>query len=460
MTKRFGLIHFGTDEVYGLIFVNGALKRQGHTIRWFDGESPDVLRRIAEWKPDFVCFSPLMPFFEKSLELSRDIKKSLPDVRSVFGGRHISGIPDCINTRGVDIVVIGPVHGTIEQIIEAHKKEVIRGQLVPVENMVPERQKYYDDIPRVGRRHRKILMSYFGCAYNCSYCSISNLRDSCSQEDYQKYYMTRRPVQALIDEAKIFLRYPTKEVSIEDADMLFGNNIGAWLKEFAAAWKKKIGISISGNVAPLTVTHVPDKTLEILSSLVSSVRMGVQTARKESLRLFNRLGQDEKVVKSAYERLTFFDIPVKMEFIMGLPVKNPVDDAIESIKMAQRIAPGTFISAFPLMVYPKTELALWCKRHNIKLNQNAAGEWYTGVGSIKFDPVTAKRIRNLVKMASMFAKYNIDERWMRALIDMDLTEESSKALSQSQYFESLVFRQVGNAEDDFKKIIRDIHFRY
>ena len=71
-----------------------------------------------------------------------------------------------------------------------------------------------------------------------------------------------------------------------------------------------------------------------------------------------------------------------------------------------------------------------------------------------------KRIRNMTKMATMFIKYDMSERWMRALIDMDLNDPSSKQLSECQYLESLKFRLGDKIEDEFDGILKGMHFKY
>jgi len=66
----------------------------------------------------------------------------------------------------------------------------------------------------------------------------------------------------------------------------------------------------------------------------------------------------------------------------------------------------------------------------------------------------------MTKLATMFIKYNMSERWMRALMDMNLTEESSKQLSECQYLESLTFRLGDDIEEHFDDILEGMNFKY
>ena len=101
--------------------------------------------------------------------------------------------------------------------------------------------------------------------------------------------------------------------------------------------------------------------------------------------------------------------------------------------MCQRIsreAPPdtTWTSCFPLMLYPGTSLWEKAIKAGVPLSEACEFEWHSGEGSVKFEPLTMKRIKNMTKMATMFIKYDMSERWMRALIDIDLNDSSSSCL--------------------------------
>jgi len=178
------------------------------------------------------------------------------------------------------------------------------------------------------------------------------------------------------------------------------------------------------------------------------------------LKLFNRQFQNDEQVATAAERLRSHGIPVKLELIVGAPVEDPVGDAIDTIKLAQKVGAGTFVSAFPLMVYPGTALHKWCLKNNVPMRDDCTYECYGGVGSIRFDPDTQKKITNISKLAAFFVKYNVDERWMRAIIEMDLNDTASKMVSESTYYESLRFQLGDQADREFDKILASTKFRY
>lgn len=457
--RKFALIHIGTDEVYGLEYVAAEIKQHGHKFRWFDGDLEDTVKDVIAWQPEYMCFSVLTTFFQPALEFSRKVKSQSPDIKSIFGGYHVTAVQEVCELDGVDAIVVGPVYGTIEEIVEDNGKKVFKGHPIPVHNMIPARRRYFEEVKSIGNRHRKTIMSHFGCPYKCSYCSTSLLKEEYSGEDYRKYWLTRRPIDNIIKEATVFLDFPTKEVALEDDDMLYGTEIDEWLPEFANVWKQEIGLPIFGNVTPMTVVKVADKTLDTLAELVDVVQMGVQAERYETLKLFNRQFQNEKQVANAVERLRVYGIPVKLELIVGAPVEDPVGDAIDTIKLAQRVGAGTFVAAFPLMLYPGTALYKWCVDNNIPMRDDCTYDWYSGIGSILFDDDTQRKITNITKLASFFVKYNVDERWMKSLIEMDLNDMASQKIGETIYYESLRFRLGRQTEEEFDEILANTKFR-
>lgn len=456
---KFALIHYGTHEIYGLCFVASAICRCGHEFRWFDGESEGVVDEIALWEPDFVCLSPLSVFFDSIIKLTAKIKHRLPGIRSVFGGLHVLAVPEIIKLDEVDIAVAGPVYGTIDNIINCKTSRIIKGNPISPENIMPAKREYYQQIPRIGKMHAKMIMSKFGCVYNCSYCSTSNIKDEFGSKDYKKHWLTRRTLENVIDEAKLFLEYPTAVVELSDDDMLHGSDIDTWLPEFASAWKSEIKLALFGNVTPFSVLKVSDKTLNELAGLVSNICIGMQAVEKATLKLFNRQMQTKEIFEKAIDRLNKFGISAKVDAIIGNPVEDPIRDAIETIKFAQSFHSNSIIATvYPLMLYPGTRLTKWCTENDIPLNDECQFNWYSGVGSIKFDPETSKKIRCLVKLGHFFITHKIPERWIRALIETDISEVAAQAIANCNYHDSLAYH--GKNKEEIEKIMQNVNLYY
>jgi len=447
--------------MYGMGYVADQILKQGHEFKWFDGDKDDALQQVAEWEPDVACFSPLASDVQPAIDMAGQIKAAAPDIKTAFGGGHASALPEIVEKPEVDYVIVGPCYGTIDKIINSTRSEVIKGELTTPDNMNPTRREYFDSVPKMGRWHKKMIMTHFGCVYACSYCATHNLRKEYGAKNYAKHWLTRRPIANVIEEAKIFLEYKTTEVSLCDDDMLNGNEIDDWLPEFSKAWKSEIDLPIHGYVTPITVTKVNDKTLEVLADLVCAVEMGIQSSRPETLRLFNRQFQTEEQVKEAVERLDSHGISVKVDLIMGNPVEDPVGDAIESILYAQRILrENTIASVYPLMLFPGTALARMCAEKGIEMNEACEFEFFRGVGSIKFDQDTTKKIRNLTKLGHFFIKNRVDERWIRAMIEMEIDETAARKIAECNYGDSILFYEGESVAENLDEILATANLRY
>ena len=457
---RIALIHFGMDDSYGMYFVAGELKRLDVNFEWFDGDSDEVIAKIVDYNPKFMFFGPMTVYFCRALCVSKGVKNLNKKIVAVFGGHHVSADSTSIDLKEVDIIVDGPIYNTIEKIFISKGNEIIRGVPVLPEKMEPTRVECYDAIPRLANRYQKTIMSFMGCPFNCSYCSTGRVRSKFGPKTYKEYWLKRRPVKDVIREAKEILAFPTKEISLADDDILAGPDAVEWLKEFTYTWEKEIKLPIIAYVSPFSVSKACDEALKILGELLNTALVGVQVARRKSLKLFNRAWQTEEMLVKASENLQSAGLQVRVDLIIGLPVDDPIEDALESIKLVQHIFPNCIVSCSPLMVYPGTDLFDWCKKKKITFNENINWEWHRGVGSINFDLEVQKRLTNLKKMSSIFVKYGVEDHWMRALIEMDMNDRSSLEISKCCYYDSLKERHQDMQWDDFNKILKDMDFQY
>ncbi|MBW1854627.1 MAG: cobalamin-dependent protein [Deltaproteobacteria bacterium] len=459
---KIALIAFGNEESYGLLFVGGELLCFGQEIRYFDAEMEEVVKNVADWQTDFIFFSPMTTFFPAAYGICKEIKKQQPEVVSVFGGHHATAYPKISEMPDVDVVVVGPVRGSIEKILGGEKGIIKTSPTTPGDLPMPARKEYYRDIPRMMTRYRKVMLSMLGCPWNCSYCSSSSghMREIFGIESQKRYFLGRRPLDTIIAEAKEIKKYDTAEIEWVDDDMFCGPDIETWIPEFVSVWEKEIGIPMYISTTSHYVLKVSDNVLATLRRMVTCIGLGIQAIRPRSLRLFNRSWDNESKMKAAYDRLTSFGYAVNLQCIIGLPVDEPVEDALDTIKGMQRIGSGSIISCYPLQIYPGTAIEKYCIEKGFTLNDACAGDTNTGIPGISFPPKVIKQIKNICKLATLFVKYGIDERWMRVLIDIDFDDQTSRYLSAVRYYECVTDRLGERGEQIFNDILKSMHLRH
>jgi radical SAM superfamily enzyme YgiQ (UPF0313 family) len=459
---KIALLCFGNEESYGLLFVGGELLLHGQEIRFFDAENQRVEEQVSDWGADFAFFSPMTTFYQWALDVSRGIQKRRPTVVSAFGGHHASARPRIVEDAGVDVVVIGPARGAVEQILGGTRGVIRTVPTTPADLSMPAREQYYADIPRMGKRYRKILLSMLGCQWNCTFCSsASGARSEIfGREAQTRYYLDRHPIPVILEEAQLLLRYRTQEIEWVDDDIFAGHDVDAWVQEFSDAWVREIGLPMYVSTTSASVLRASDDTLRALRRIANCVGMGVQAIRPESLALFNRRWDSESRMKQAYDRLRSFGYSVNLQAIIGVPVPDPIEDALDTVKGMQRIGPGSICSCYPLVIYPNTAMERYVTELGLSLNAFCTGDTNPGIPHIAFPPETTKQLRNLCKLATMFVKYGIEENWMRALLNVDLDDRASRELSTVRYFECVRDRLKEKGDGVFQHILQTTNIRY
>jgi len=303
----------------------------------------------------------------------------------------------------------------------------------------------------------------FGCPWNCFYCSSASrhLKEIYGQAAHQRYFLRRRPISTVIEEAKEILRLGrTEEIEWVDDDIFSGYEMEAWLSKFIDIWAKEIKLPMYVSTTSISVLRVSDEILSKLKKIANCIGMGVQAISSISLKLLNRSWDNEKLMRDAYDRCRLFGFSVNLQAIIGLPVDNPVEDAIETVKGLQRIGPGSICSVYPLQIYPGTEMEKHCIKKKLKLNSLSMGDTNTGMPGILFSTLATKRIKNICKLATFFVKCNVGEKWIRILIDANFDENTSKALSWQRYRECVVDRLGSRGESIFKEIFQTTKLRF
>lgn len=430
---KFALVHLGNEESYGLLFAASDLKKYGE-IKFFDGGFGNPYPEILEYKPDYLCFSPMTEFYPSAKKIETEVK-ARSEVTTIYGGHHAA---NCGTSCG-DLTVTGSSKN-----LDLSKRGIVHTEPVLAKDLgVPAREEYYRDIPRMKERYRKIMLSVVGCPFQCTYCSSKHSD------------LGHRDMDSVFREAE-FIRDCTHEIEWVDDDVFAGNE--DWLLEFFGRWEKEIGIPLYVSTTSINALRASRKLLHAMKPSVHCIGMGMQAARPQSLKLLGRSWDSRFNVENAYERLVEYGFRVNLQAIIGLPVEDPIGDALDTIMALTEIAQGSVVSVYPLQIYPNTAMARYCAMNNIALNQES-GDTNTGIPGIHFGEFNNRRIQNLCKLATMAVKYGISRQWLEALLDVNLGL-CSKKLSEIRYFECIRDRNPENADEIFRNVFKTMKLRY
>jgi len=422
-------------ENYGLMFVAGELKRLNCIIKWIDGDGdPFPMGLAKEFNPDFVFFSPMSFSFHQALKIAKRIKTTIPWAKCLLGGHHVSAVPGDGENEFIDHVVLGPVYDTLEKIFSGEAPRVLSGRQGETDELKPAKGEYYQDIPSITKLPKRFIMSHFGCPYNCTYCSTSRVRSTYGPKAYKRMFLKRRPPKDLIEESKIFLKYPPKEVFLADDDCLQGEDAEVWLEEFSRLWKKEINLPITTYVSPFSVNQASDNLMQVVASIFPFVNMGVQSFDKSTLKLYNRAFQTQEVIEAAVGKLRDFGIRGTLELIIGAPCDDPIEEALFSYQKLQEIAPDYYCNAYPLIVFPGTELHKHLIKEKIPFSDPTKGaRIHEGFTSIQFDEDTMEKIKILSKLSNFFVSHKVNIHYMRALLEMVMGEKAAYSIAKANF---------------------------
>ncbi|MCL4235919.1 MAG: cobalamin-dependent protein, partial [Deltaproteobacteria bacterium] len=202
---RVAFFHRGYENI-GVQMLSAVLRRAGHETRlFFDpllfddmllsvkplarvfDHTPFLLGRLVEWNPGLVCFSVVTFDYAWARRTARAVRERLPNAKIVFGGIHVTSVPDEVLASGeADFIVVGEGEGALVDLAlaletgddpSAIDNIGVRGgtvraprPLIQDLDALPFADKalYYDEHPlfRIGYT----IVSGRGCPIDCAYC--------------------------------------------------------------------------------------------------------------------------------------------------------------------------------------------------------------------------------------------------------------------------------------------------
>lgn len=338
--------------------------------RMFD-KRPEIIDRALRERPGAVAFSCVSANFQWALSIAAAIKERAPEIRTVFGGPHVSAVPERVMAeRAVDALVVGEADDALPGLMtdwetgaeirrpgvwEKRNGEIIRWDGPPPHAGMdalpfPAKDVYYDRVP-VFERHY-CIMTMRGCPYRCTYCyksePVSGTRS-----------VRRRSVDNVIAELeKAAARARARMIVFRDDVFTIQKN---WLEEFAAAYRAKINIPYFCYTYPALLD---EPTAELLAdSGCAFVTMGVQSADEGQRRDVLKRYYTNDQVRGAVALLKGKAITVSVDHIVGLPGDTP-EIMRNAVAFYNELRPDRLLT-YRLTYFPGTEIVQMALEENI-----------------------------------------------------------------------------------------------
>lgn len=377
-------------EQLAISLLSGIAKREGHEVslaysaslfhdRWnleipwlgkiFD-DSNKVLLKIDEAKPDVLVFSTLTATYQWSLEIARIAKLKHPNIKTIFGGVHISAVPErAIKKPEVDFAVVGEGDDAFVEILN----RIERGNFsdIPINNtlflneegkIIRGVQKGFkqelDKLPFFDKSlwedHIKIEDKYMtmasrGCPYKCSFC-FNNFFAKLPEEKSGKY-VRFRSVDHMMGELLWAKKRYKKLRLIDFQDDVFTAD-KKWLKEFLVRYKNEIGIPFQCLTHPKYMDE--DITRWLSEAGCKWIQMGVQSMDDEFKRKHLQRYERSDNIEEACRLMNKYGINAKLDHMFGLP-DEPISAQEKALNLYKNHPPSR-IQTFWTCYLPGTDM--------------------------------------------------------------------------------------------------------
>jgi radical SAM superfamily enzyme YgiQ (UPF0313 family) len=347
-----------------------------------------LLELLYKLNPNFIGFSLSTVELWNAISLTNLIKRKFT-VPIVWGGIEPTIEPDkCIKIA--DIICIGEGDGAIIDLANAIDRDedfrtiknlwirekngkIIKNKLRPLIQELDSlplpdvscEDRYLIDNNEVTKLKEKDffyanydIMTSRGCAFSCSYCFNSYFK----RLYLNQKYLRRRSPENVINELKLAkaIRRPNR---IEFQDDVFTFN-KKWIEEFAALYKKEIGIPFSCYAHPLVSDR---RVIELLRDAgLSTTIIGIQSGSQRVLKkIYNRNTSIHYIMKSL-KTISNISPEIMIDLITNNPLENEEDCKI-TLEMLLKISTyGKFVCDISkLSIFPNYDIAWLFKEKNI-----------------------------------------------------------------------------------------------
>lgn len=374
-----------------LIFLPGGIERLRFDTSYVYRYPEKTLDRIVELcrDVDLIGVSFMSLYFDRAVQVTERLRKSLPGKPVVWGGTHPTYRPEqCL--EHCDIVCVGegehaivdlagklasgadptdvrgcwfrtaggirrnepgPIVENLDELPfvdydlgDHHVYDWRSGDVLPLTPEVMQQQ--FLRLPYFGDRHLHAYrtMTSRGCPHRCSYCASSAMMR-----------LRRRSVGNVIRELKeVLAKFDyVKIVSFFD-DTFFAAPV-EWFEEFRDAYRREIGLPFHAQCSPTTLS---ERKLELLVDAgLYYTEMGIQTGSERIKAMYRRVVPNEKMLAAAalLDRYAPRMLVPDYHVILDNPWET-AEDVRDTLRLLLAL-PGKFrLELSSLVFFPGTEL--------------------------------------------------------------------------------------------------------
>jgi len=342
-------------EKLGIMYLAASLERVGVETQVVEYEKEDVCDKMEEFRPDFVCYSVVTGEHKARLELNIELKREFSFL-SVWGGSHATFFStEMLFEQGVDVIVAGEGESAIVDVLTGEfENGIFISGISPNLDWYPfpRRELLYDYAPDLANNKIKNFITMRNCTFNCSYCY---------NDSYNKMFginggnLRRRSVSNVIEEINsVKDKWGLERVLFLDDNFILQPE---WVSNFCEVYRKEVDLPF---MCSIRADMLAESLLEdMLRAGLYTVNFAIETSNERINRdLLSRRQSLSQTVRTL-EILKAAGVSVRMQNMIGLPIPNSLEVALETLKFNRKHTPDfSWISIY--QPYPKTRLGRHC----------------------------------------------------------------------------------------------------
>tara|TARA_B100002003_G_scaffold108438_1_gene100552 strand:- start:22 stop:1434 length:1413 start_codon:yes stop_codon:yes gene_type:complete len=355
----------------GICQIAAILRQKGHQVKLIDAlvevlSANEVAERITHNSPDFVGFSSTTMQIDSAHKIAEEVKKKLPQVKTLIGGPHVSALPEETMKRlsFFDYGFIGESEHTIIEFVDAFSNgkqfENVTGLVykenetikvnpkrkfienldklpLPAWDLLPNlAENYQQSVARVDHVPAASVTTSRGCPCKCIFCARNVY--GISYRGHSDQYVIKM-IEFLID------HYGMKSISFEDENFTANKKRLRAICERVTEKKYDLTWSCAGRI-----DMVNEESLRIMKKAgCTSISYGIESGSQRILDILGKKLRVEKI-REGIKNTSKAGIRARGYFIIGNPAET-----FESIKETEKIIMGlpfsevqiSFMTPFP-----------------------------------------------------------------------------------------------------------------
>lgn len=344
-------------------YLSAVAKQRGHTTFFCTLEQEtfsahDLLKQVAEIKPDVVAYSINIVGYPRAVALNREARR-IHEFTAIMGGPQATFSPESFPESGMDVYVrgegewafrdfllrleAGKSYDDVENLITSNKSNPIRKLIANLDDIpFPDRDLILSTT-QLGQVPKKTFYATRGCPFGCAYYANNYLRQLYRGKGR---YVRRFSVERIIREIE-HVKNNYRMDFVKFGDDVLVMRADEWFQEFSDKYAARIGIPFN---CFLRIDVIDDKILTLLKKAnCYSVHLSVDsTSQLVRENILQRKMRSDKIIEKL-QLVHKYGIRTWVNFMLAAP-ESTLQDDLDSIAMSRecKVTYGAYSTTVPM----------------------------------------------------------------------------------------------------------------